>query len=299
MARTYKYTVDCGFTETQRIFYEENGYILFKKLVPEGDIDICHQRFLDVCNGKVKVFTVMRDKTLRDKGETRGEYLVNKIQELLEDDVFYDYYAAHPRVVEVIKNIIGPNVTAIHSMLINKPPHSNTQHSTHPIHQDMFYFPFKPADKIVGSWTAMEKINVENGGLYVLPGTHKGPLFPHGNSEDCSNEFYHGVRGFDHLPKLHLTMDKGDALFFHPHLLHGSSPNMSKNFRKAISVHYADSNCTFINTKGTVQERMAMDFEKLVNEKFGVTWDYINFFKMKSRLISGKPGKIQSMDSHL
>jgi phytanoyl-CoA hydroxylase len=51
--------------------------------------------------------------------------------------------------------------------------------SRHPLHQDLYYFPFRPADRIVCSWTAMEKVNRENGCLVVLPGSHKGELLQH------------------------------------------------------------------------------------------------------------------------
>lgn len=64
--------------------------------------------------------------------------------------------------------------------LINKPPDPGTQTSRHPLHQDLYYFPFRPADRIVCAWTAMEHIHRGNGCLVVLPGTHKGELQPHG-----------------------------------------------------------------------------------------------------------------------
>lgn len=51
--------------------------------------------------------------------------------------------------------------------------------SRHPMHQDLHYFPFRPADRIVCSWTAMEKVHRENGCLVVLPGSHHGTLQEH------------------------------------------------------------------------------------------------------------------------
>lgn len=45
--------------------------------------------------------------------------------------------------------------------------------------QDLHYFPFRPADRIVAAWTAMERVNEDNGCLVVIPGTHKGKLLPH------------------------------------------------------------------------------------------------------------------------
>ena len=45
---------------------------------------------------------------------------------------------------------------------------------------DLHYFPFRPADSIVCSWTAMEHVHKQNGCLVVLPGTHKSQqLLPH------------------------------------------------------------------------------------------------------------------------
>lgn len=45
--------------------------------------------------------------------------------------------------------------------------------------QDLFYFPFRPAEKIVAAWTAMEKVEVENGCLFVVPRSHNYPLYDH------------------------------------------------------------------------------------------------------------------------
>lgn len=42
------------------------------------------------------------------------------------------------------------------------------------------------------------------------------------------NKAYHGVKGFDHIPRVNLIMEKGDTVFFHPMLLHGSGPNKTK-----------------------------------------------------------------------
>ena len=65
-------------------------------------------------------------------------------------------------------------------MLINKPPDPGTKTSRHPLHQDLHYFPFRPANRMVCSWTAMEeKIDRNNGCLVVLPGTHKTELLQH------------------------------------------------------------------------------------------------------------------------
>lgn len=57
-------------------------------------------------------------------------------------------------------------------MFINKPPNMGSS-SRHPLHQDIVYFPFRPADRIVAGWAAMEETTRENGALIIYPGSHK------------------------------------------------------------------------------------------------------------------------------
>lgn len=47
----FRYTTDKGcLTLEQRRFYEENGYIVIKKLLKDEDIQAWRQRFLDYCD---------------------------------------------------------------------------------------------------------------------------------------------------------------------------------------------------------------------------------------------------------
>ncbi|CAH1364774.1 phytanoyl-CoA dioxygenase, peroxisomal-like [Tenebrio molitor] len=295
----FKYTTGGGvLTEEQRQFYEDNGYILIRNNVSHALLDELKERFIDICEGRVDsgVMTVMKDPSLKYKG-VKGEYLINKIQDFLFDDVLFKY-CTYPAMVDVIESIIGPNITGAHSMLINKPPDSDPGASLHPMHQDLHYFPFRPAEKIAASWTAMERVDENNGCLYVVPGTHKGQLYEHTYPDGYKNKLYHGIHGLDHLKKVHVVMEKGDTVFFHPVLLHGSGPNSTKGFRKAISCHYADNNCYFIDVRGTSQERISTEIEALAAKK-GFPAKFVEIWKAKSRLVRGVPGNFQNLESHL
>jgi phytanoyl-CoA hydroxylase len=58
---------------------------------------------------------------------------------------------------------------------------------------------------------------------------------------------YYGIQDYDigKANLVHLEMEKGDTVFFHPILIHGSGANRTEGFRKAISCHYAASECKF------------------------------------------------------
>ena len=65
------------------------------------------------------------------------------------------------------------------AILCIKVSSTHTQIWTSTLCLDLHYFPFRPADRIVCSWTAMEHVHRGNGCLVVLPGSHTGTLQPH------------------------------------------------------------------------------------------------------------------------
>ncbi|KAJ1531825.1 hypothetical protein ONE63_000478 [Megalurothrips usitatus] len=291
----FQYTLDNPLLSyEQRRFYEENGYLVIPKLVKDDILDECRKHFIDLCEGKFDkgLMTLMKDVSLA-KTNAKGEFLYNKVQDFVWDDVFSTYIVL-PELLDYVECFTGPHITAVHTMLINKPPDSGKMTSTHPLHQDLHYFPFRPADRIVASWTAMEEVTEQNGCLFVLPGTHKGTLQKHDypNWEGGVNKAYHGVLGHDNFPKVMLPMNKGDTVFFHPLLIHGSGPNVTKGFRKAISCHYASSNCYFIDVMGTSQENIAKEVEGIAKQK-GFNIDFQEIWRNKSRLVRGPERSFQ------
>jgi phytanoyl-CoA hydroxylase len=172
-----------------------------------------------------------------------------------------------------------------------QPPDVGVGSSRHPPHQDLWYFPFRPAHQIVASWTAMQKIDKQNGCLFVKPGTHKGELIKHTYPNDgVVNKAYHGIHNMtekDGDAMLHVEMEPGDTLFFHPILIHGSGRNLSDRYRKAISCHYASTHCTYAELTGSIQEDIAQEIEAMASRK-GVKISFNDLWRFKSRLIQGK-----------
>ncbi|XP_037067959.1 phytanoyl-CoA dioxygenase, peroxisomal-like [Pollicipes pollicipes] len=176
-----RYSLNNGrLTAQQRAHYETNGFVVVRNLVPPALLDQFRSRFLDVVDGRVPKgqMTMMKDIALRGRTDVTQERVVNKIQDFVWDDVLSQFVQL-PQILDVVEAFTGENIMAMHTMLINKPPDSGAKTSRHPMHQDLHYFPFRPADSIVCAWTAMEHVHKQNGCLFVLPGSHKGELYPH------------------------------------------------------------------------------------------------------------------------
>ncbi|XP_022110313.1 phytanoyl-CoA dioxygenase, peroxisomal-like isoform X1 [Acanthaster planci] len=281
-------------TPEQVASYERNGFLVIRNLVPHDKIDEYRQRFADICSRQVDTegMVIMRDVAIAKSEFVPGEQAVTKIQEFQSDPVLFKYCCL-PEVLKYVECFTGPNIQAMHTMLINKPPDPGTRSSRHPMHQDLHYFPFRPAERIVCSWTAMERVDRSNGCLVVLPGTHKTELLQHEYPqwEGGVNKMYHGIRDYspDH-PRMHLVMEKGDTVFFHPLLIHGSGMNRTQGFRKAISCHYSSAECHYIDVQGTVQQNIADEVIEIVKRKYGTDLDFKfeDAWRFKSRLVQGQ-----------
>ncbi|XP_064632529.1 phytanoyl-CoA dioxygenase, peroxisomal-like [Lineus longissimus] len=237
--------------------------------------------------------TIMKDVSIAKSEFVNGEGAINKIQDFQYDETLFKYCCDN-RVTDYVECFTGPDVMAMHTMLINKPPDPGSKTSRHPMHQDLHYFPFRPADRIVCSWTAMEKVHPGNGCLVVIPGTHKGELLPHDYPkwEGGVNKMYHGIHDYNpDDPRIHLEMEKGDTVFFHPLLIHGSGANKTSGFRKAISCHYAGSACEYFPVKGTTQESLAQEIIAVARRRLGdpnAEIRYEDIWKLRGRLVKGR-----------
>jgi phytanoyl-CoA hydroxylase len=88
---------------------------------------------------------------------------------------------------------------------------------------------------------------------------------------------------------VHLEMETGDTVLFHPLLIHGSGANRTNGFRKAISCHYAASENEYIDVKGTIQEQFQNEVEGLVKKKNAEAEVVLKeVWQMKARLVCGE-----------
>ncbi|CAB3397460.1 unnamed protein product [Caenorhabditis bovis] len=293
-------------SKSQKQFYNQNGYVVVKGLIPKEAIEVYINRFTDICSGKVKVsplVMLMRDVAI-NKNKTKQicnsdpERVLTKMTNFHEDEVLWQY-CQQPEIIGGVQDLIGngkSTILAMNTMVINKPPDAGQLSSRHPLHQDLHYFPFRPADFICCAWTAMERITRANGCLVVVPGSHKGPLLEHDYPEwkGAVNSVYHGIKAYSaDLNMVHLEMDTGDTVFFHPLLIHGSGANRTSGYRKAITGHFAnDDVCRYIDYEDLTTKLAAKEFEEIskkVMKRFDadVKFTYHDFWRIRAKEISG------------
>ena len=74
----------------------------------------------------------MKDVSVKNK--SASERIVNKIQDFCWDDKLSKFILL-PEILDVVECFTGPDIRAMHTMLINKPPDHGKKTSRHPLHQ--------------------------------------------------------------------------------------------------------------------------------------------------------------------
>lgn len=149
-----------------------------------------------------------------------------------------------PEIDLSLRQLLGEPAVACQLMFFFKPPGSPGQS----LHQDNFYLSVAPTT-CIAAWTAIDQTDFDNGGLLVVPGTHRDEL-------QCPDEaeFERTQRtNIAEIPKgkkvLKLELDPGDTLFFNGSLIHGSGPNRSKDrWRRSFIGHYMPTSSTHVNS---------------------------------------------------
>jgi phytanoyl-CoA hydroxylase len=242
-------------SEAQLAEYDERGFLVLRGLFEEAELETWRKRFAQIVDGEVEPaedMLVMRDVMVAKGAVAPGcpAEAIAKIQDFHNDPVLFEGFAKHPKILDLAERFTGPDIKSIHTMLINKPPGVDGRH---PLHQDLLYFPFRPENDIVGISTALERCTRENGCLVVVPGSHKAGLLPHENPEwEWLNLGYFGARGVDGSERVHVEMEPGDTILFHPLLLHGSGRNRTNGFRRMILVHCASARCRYLEGSGPI-----------------------------------------------
>jgi len=144
----------------------------------------------------------------------------------------------HPRVGEVLEELLGRPALGVQTMYYFKPPGGKGQG----LHQDNIYLLSKPAT-CIAAWTAIDSADLDNGCLYVVPGSHNSSILcPEKGGEAWLNYGDTHITKFPRDQKpVPVCVPRGSTMFFGGNLIHGSGPNRTKDrYRRTFIGHYID-----------------------------------------------------------
>lgn len=227
-----------SWTPEQRAGWERDGFVLLERFAPPATCKAMHERIValarDAAAGRsIAPAYTLEESRVPDDGRPAEERL-SKLFRVHRQEPVFNAFCREPQLLDWIEPIVGPALDCFLSQFIFKNPGALGQ----PWHQDAFYFPFDREPQ-VGVWLAITRATLENGPLWVLPGSHREPIHrvvrdpregaPVGYVEIVDHEM-DGARP--------MLLEPGDLLIFHSHLMHRSTDNRSDGMRAAMVFHY-------------------------------------------------------------
>lgn len=150
-------------------------------------------------------------------------------------------YLAHPRVLDVIEELIGPDIALWSSHFIAKPRGDG---KAVPWHTDGEYWQkrLQPMN-VVTLWLAVDDSTLENGCMRVVGGSHRDPATGLGRYEavDRATHLFGNAIPLDQIDQeriVDLELEAGECHFHDAWTVHGSSPNTSTKRRCGYTMRY-------------------------------------------------------------
>jgi ectoine hydroxylase-related dioxygenase (phytanoyl-CoA dioxygenase family) len=214
--------------------FAARGYLVFDHLLTPRELARLRAALATVLR-RARRLTQSNSKFVLVRGRD-GARLVSRVRDPITQHRRFHDLVFHPRILDVVETLIGPNIQLHQSRLILKPRSPRVWFDWH---QDFPAFPHTNFDLLIVT-VYLDDSTPDNGCLAVIPGSHRlGPL---------RHQFT-----FDGAPRTRLAdrrlvrrrargvdvpVRAGGVLVHHANLLHSSKANRSDQPRSALSFWY-------------------------------------------------------------
>lgn len=208
--------------------YAQDGYVVVRQLFEPSEIAMLRQ-------------TAKQDRALDEQSYGRNDGEGGSVRLSLwnhPSDDLYGMFSRNRRIVDRVEQILDDEPYHYHSKMIMKEARTGGAWAWH---QDYGYwydygvlFP-----NLCSVFIAVDEATKDNGCMQVLAGSHHMGRVTHMKvGEQTGADPERVAAAEERLKKVYVTMEPGDALFFHPNLLHRSDQNHSPNDRWAFICCY-------------------------------------------------------------
>ena len=143
--------------------FEDQGFMKVDELLTPLEIKALHQRLEDIGN---QVVDFPQEYVQIEPGVINGEMSedpvrfnnVRKIWNLTKHDALFREYARHPRILDVVKSLLGPDLKIYVDQTLCKPARVG---SAKPPHQDSAYWTHIDPPNLVICWMSLDDATEE------------------------------------------------------------------------------------------------------------------------------------------
>jgi ectoine hydroxylase-related dioxygenase (phytanoyl-CoA dioxygenase family) len=219
----------------QKTFYEDEGYLVFPELLSSEELARLREALAEVLV-EADGLTQTTDKFSVTQADD-GTWSVRRIfNPTTHHQAFYDL-VFNPKILDVVENLIGPDIQLHHTKLNLKPP--SNREARFEWHQDYPFFPHTNFD-LLAVMIYLDDSTEENGCLTIIPGSHK--LGPRNHLFAKDGAFSSQLEDKSVLANptrwIKVPVPAGGMEIHHCNMLHSSTANRGTRPRSAMVIQY-------------------------------------------------------------
>lgn len=222
----------------QTEFYNDNGYLLVEDAVTPAQLEQLRTITSELID-QSRTLKTSDERFDLDDGHSAERPRLTRIKLPHKLDPYYWEVLQNSRMTDVLRDILGNNVMLQTAKLNTKAPGGGQAVEWH---QDWAFYP-ATNDSMLALGLMLEDVNLDNGPLQVIPGSHKGPVLAHTMNGVFCGAVDPDDPDFHHDKAVTLTGRAGSMTVHHVRMLHGSAPNVSDRDRMILfyECHAADA----------------------------------------------------------
>jgi len=223
-------------TDEQVAAYHRDGYLAVPRLI-DADRIAALRRVTGALVERSRAVTKSDALFDLDPRHTAAAPILRRIKNPADNDPLYRWVAFESPILDVVSELLGESIRFHHSKLNLKGSHLGAPVE---VHQDAAFYPHSN-DDVLAVGLLLDDATAENGAMSVLPGSHRGPIHTHfdtqGRFVGCMRD--EDIARLDRRGAVLLALPAGSIHIHHYRLVHWSAPNTSPADRRLLINAYS------------------------------------------------------------
>jgi len=262
-------------TEEQIKHFNDQGYVSGIKLLNDEQIKALREELAEMVNPDHEGHELFYEYHSNESGDPET-VLFHALGAWRVRNAFHDILW-NPAFLVPAYQLLGGKIRLFHDQLFSKPAKHGGVVAWH---QDFSYWTWTKPMSHLTCWIGLDDADEENGCLHYVPGSHRWGLLKKtglAGDMDSVREVLTPEQIADFDKKCPIVLKKGEAVFHHPLMMHGSYENRSDRSRRATVINTLTdgviSNFEAEDSPGTTNFPMLPKGQKMEGDFYPILFD--------------------------